>query len=104
MLLTTTDCVEGKKIVSYKGIISGEAILGANIVRDFMAGVRDIIGGRSGAYEEVLVKAKDTALQEISDRARAIGANAVVGVHLDYENLNGTMLMVVVSGTAVTVE
>jgi uncharacterized protein YbjQ (UPF0145 family) len=100
MIVTTTPSVEGQKIVDYKGIVTGEAIMGANIVRDLFAGITDIIGGRSGAYEAKLADARETALAEMEERARAKGANAVVGVDLDYEVINN-MLMVSSSGTAV---
>ena len=102
MILTTTNSVEGRKITAYRGIVVGEAIMGANIVRDFFAGVTDIIGGRSGAYESKLQDARDTAMEELQDRARDAGANAVVGIDLDYEVVGDSMLMVSVSGTAVT--
>ena len=103
MILTTTPSVEGKTITKYCGIITGEAILGANIFRDFFAGVRDIVGGRSGAYEKELGKARQIALEELETEATKVGANAVVGVDLDYEVVGqgGSMLMVSVSGTAV---
>lgn len=101
MIVTTTPSVEGYQIASYKGIVVGEAILGANIIRDVFAGITDIIGGRSGAYEQELQKARDTALAEMEDLAVARGANAVVGVDLDYEVINN-MLMVSASGTAVS--
>lgn len=105
MLLTTTNTVDGKKAVKYYGIVSGEAILGANIFKDFFAGIRDIIGGRSAAYEQELRKAKDIALEEMQQQARSFGANAVIGIDLDYETVGkGTMLMVSASGTAVTLE
>jgi uncharacterized protein YbjQ (UPF0145 family) len=106
MLLTTTPTVEGKKIVTYYGIVSGETIIGANVLRDFMAGLRDFFGGRSGSYEEVLREAKQTALQEMSNEAERMGANAVVGIDLDYETVgsSGSMLMVTCSGTAVRIE
>ena len=105
MLVVTTNTIEGKKITKYFGIVSGEAILGANIFKDFFAGIRDIVGGRSAAYEEELRKAKDIALEEMQMQARSLGANAVIGVDLDYETVgNGTMLMVSASGTAVTLE
>jgi len=100
MIVTTTPSVEGHQIASYKGIVVGEAILGANIIRDVFAGITDILGGRSGAYEEELAKAREVALKEMEDRAKAVGANAVVGVDLDYEVIN-SMLMVSASGTAV---
>ena len=104
MLLTTTNIVEGMKITAYHGIVSGETIIGANVIRDFFASVRDFIGGRSGAYEEVLREAKDTALREMEANAARLGANAVIGIDLDYETVgsNGSMLMVTCSGTAVT--
>lgn len=101
MIVTTTPSVEGYQISSYKGIVVGEAILGANIIRDVFAGITDIIGGRSGAYEQELQKARDTALAEMEELAVARGANAVVGVDLDYEVINN-MLMVSASGTAVS--
>jgi uncharacterized protein YbjQ (UPF0145 family) len=101
MILSTTPNLEGKSIVRYYGIVSGEAILGANIVRDFFAGITDIVGGRSAAYEEELRKAKDIALNEMADQAKKLGANAVLSVDLDYETIGQTMLMVSASGTAV---
>lgn len=100
MIVTTTPSVEGYQIASYKGIVVGEAILGANIIRDVFAGITDILGGRSGAYEQELAKARDVALREMEERAVAVGATAVVGVDLDYEVINN-MLMVSASGTAV---
>lgn len=103
MIITTTPSVEGRRITAYHGIVVGEAILGANVFRDLFAGITDIIGGRSGAYEQELGKARSTALQEMEDRARSMGANAVVGVDLDYEVINN-MLMVSASGTAVTLD
>ena len=106
MLLTTTPSVEGKKIVTYYGIVSGETIIGANAIRDFIAGLRDFFGGRSGTYEEVLRKAKNTALEEMANEAERMGANAVVGIDLDYETVgsSSSMLMVTCSGTAVRIE
>lgn len=103
MLLATTPIIEGKRITTYYGIVSGETIIGANVFRDFFASIRDIVGGRSGSYEEVLREAKDTALKEMSEQARQMGANAVIGVDLDYETVggSGSMLMVTASGTAV---
>lgn len=101
MILTTTPQIEGRTIVEYCGIVSGETIIGANIVRDFLAGIRDLVGGRSQAYEEVLREAKNTALKEMSDQAARLCAQAVVGIDMDYETLNGSMLMVTCSGTAV---
>ncbi len=104
MLLTTTSTLEGRKI-QYLGIVTGEAILGANIFRDFFAKITDVVGGRSGAYEGELRKAKDIAMGEMSDQAKQMGANAVIGIDLDYETIQmgsgGGMLMVSVSGTAV---
>lgn len=101
MILTTTPSVEGRRITAYHGIAVGEAILGANVFRDIFAGITDIIGGRSGAYEKSLGEARETALRELSERAASMGANAVVGIDLDYEVINN-MLMVSASGTAVT--
>jgi len=101
MLVTTTPSVEGHRITQYHGVVVGEAILGANVVRDLFAGITDILGGRSGAYEEELGRARATALKEMEDHAGARGGNAVVGVDLDYEVINN-MLMVSASGTAVT--
>ncbi|PPB79716.1 uncharacterized protein YbjQ (UPF0145 family) [Albidovulum inexpectatum] len=103
MITTTTPSIEGRRITAYKGIVTGEAILGANIFRDLFAQVRDIVGGRSAAYERELGKARRTALAEMEERAAEMGANAVVGVDLDYEVINN-MLMVSASGTAVVVE
>ncbi|MCG9628480.1 heavy metal-binding domain-containing protein, partial [Vibrio mediterranei] len=102
MIVTTTQTVEGKRIVAYKGVIAGEAILGANVFKDMFAGLRDIVGGRSGTYERELQRAREIALKELEQKAADAGANAVVGVDLDYEVLgtgNG-MLMVSASGTA----
>ncbi len=104
MLVTTTSALQGKEIREYKGIVSGEAILGANIFRDFFANIRNIVGGRSGAYEQALREAKEIALREMQEAAEILGANAVVGVDLDYENItsdSGSMLMVTANGTAV---
>ncbi|WP_300520324.1 heavy metal-binding domain-containing protein [Aliiroseovarius sp.] len=102
MIITTTPSVEGQLIAEYHGIVVGEAILGANVFRDVFAAITDIVGGRSGAYEQELGKARDVALRELEERAAEKGANAVVGVDLDYEVINN-MLMVSASGTAVTV-
>jgi uncharacterized protein YbjQ (UPF0145 family) len=102
MILTTTPSVEGYQIAEYKGIVTGEAILGANIFRDLFAGITDIIGGRSGAYEKELARARETALAELEGQAVSRGANAVVGIDLDYEVINN-MLMVSASGTAVRI-
>ena len=106
MLMTTTPSVEGKQIVRYLGVVTGETIIGANVFRDFLAGVRDFFGGRSASYEAVLREAKDTALEEMARQAEALGANAVVGIDLDYETVggSGSMLMVTCSVTAVRVE
>ncbi|NLM20263.1 MAG: heavy metal-binding domain-containing protein [Peptococcaceae bacterium] len=106
MILTTTPSVEGHRILEYCGIVTGEAIMGANIVRDLFAAVTDVIGGRSGAYEDKLQEARDTALRELQERAARMGANAVVGIDLDYEVVgsSGSMLMVSASGTAVRIE
>ena len=106
MIVTTTPAIGNREVTRYLGIVSGEAILGANIFKDVFAGIRDIVGGRSGAYEEELRKAKAIALQDMVDAAAALGANAIVGVDLDYENLGsqGGMLMVSASGTAVVYE
>jgi uncharacterized protein YbjQ (UPF0145 family) len=106
MLITTTPSVEGKRITKYLGIVTGEAILGANVFKDVFAGIRDIVGGRSATYEAELQKARDIALGELEARAQQLGANAVVGVDLDYEVLgaNNGMLMVSASGTAVLLE
>ena len=106
MLITTTNSIEGKKITQYYGLVSGETIIGANIIKDFFAGITDIVGGRSSAYEKTLREAKDIALQEMTQEAQRLGANAVIGVDLDYETLGsgGSMLMVTACGTAVTIE
>ncbi|HEX7108442.1 MAG TPA: heavy metal-binding domain-containing protein [Aestuariivirga sp.] len=106
MLVTTTHSVEGKRIVEYKGLVAGEAILGANLFRDLFASIRDIVGGRSGSYEKVLSDARKTAIGEMTDMAEQLGANAVIGVDLDYETVgtNGSMLMVTAAGTAVRLE
>lgn len=101
MLLTTTSTIEGKVIEQYYGMVSGETIIGANIVRDFLAGIRDIVGGRSGSYEQVLKEAKEEAIREITAQAHAMGANAIIEIDLDYETVGGTMLMVTAAGTAV---
>lgn len=107
MLKTTTPNIEGKQIVEYHGLVSGEAILGANFVKDFFASIRDIVGGRSQAYEKELQKAKDIAIGEMEEKALEVGANAIVGIDLDYETIgmgSGNMLMVSASGTAVTIK
>ena len=101
MLTTTTPSIEGKTITDYKGIVAGEAIMGANVVRDLFASITDIVGGRSGAYEEKLIDARKIALNEMTDQAQTLGANAVVGVDIDYEVVREGMLMVTAAGTAV---
>ena len=102
MIVTTTHIVQGQTAEEYLGVVTGETILGANIMKDLFAGVRDIVGGRSGAYEKELRKARVLAMREMEDAAAELGANAVIGVDLDYETVsNGSMLMVTVSGTAV---
>jgi uncharacterized protein YbjQ (UPF0145 family) len=105
MILTTTPNVEGHRIIDYLGVVAGEAILGTNFFRDFFANIRDIVGGRSGAYEKELRRAREIAFQEIQEEALKVGANAIVGIDLDYEVMGdtGSMLMVSVSGTAVKV-
>ena len=106
MITTTTNTIEGKQIKAYLGLVTGEAIMGANVFRDFMAGITDLIGGRSGTYESKLADARETALQELQDIAQQKGANAVVGIDIDYEVLgaNNGMLMVTATGTAVKTE
>lgn len=108
MLITTTPNLEGHKITKYHGLVSGEAILGANIFKDIFASITDIVGGRSGAYEKELREAKDIAIKEMTEQAQTLGANAIVGVDLDYETISaggrGGMLMVSASGTAVNYE
>jgi uncharacterized protein YbjQ (UPF0145 family) len=104
MLIVTTPTIEGRRITEYIGLVSGEAILGANVFHDIFASIRDIVGGRSGAYEAELNRAKEIAIREMADEARRQGANAVVGVDLDYETVGRSMLMVSASGTAVKVE
>ncbi|CAA7626203.1 YbjQ family protein [Magnetospirillum sp. UT-4] len=104
MIVTTTNSVEGRRIDAYLGIVSGDAVMGSNLFRDMFASIRDIVGGRAGSYESLLQEAKDTALAEMVERARALGADAVVGVDLDYQVIGGdskTMLMVGANGTAV---
>jgi uncharacterized protein YbjQ (UPF0145 family) len=107
MLITTTNNLEGKKVLKYLGMVSGEAIMGANLFKDFFAGITDIIGGRSGAYENELRKAKEIALEEMKIEAQKLGANAIIAVDLDYETIgsgSGNMLMVSANGTAVIIE
>jgi len=106
MIITTTNAIEGKRILEYKGIVFGEVISGVNFIKDFKAGLTNFFGGRSGSYENELIEAREAALRELEERAMAIGGNAVVGVDVDYEVLGqgGSMLMVTVSGTAVLVD
>jgi uncharacterized protein YbjQ (UPF0145 family) len=105
MIVTTTNAIEGRAIAAYKGIVTGKAILGTNIFRDLFAGIRDLVGGRSASYEKVLREARETAIAELEAKASELGADAVIGVDIDYENVStggsGSMLMVSVSGTAV---
>ena len=103
MIITTTPAIEGKSIVEYYGVVTGEAIMGANIFRDFFASITDIVGGRSAAYEKELGKARRVAMSEMEEQAKELGGNAVVGVDLDYEVIRDGMLMVTVSGTAVKI-
>ena len=105
MILTTTPTLEGYTIREYKGVVTGETIIGANVFKDFFAGIRDIVGGRAGSYEKVLRDAKDISLKEMIKRAEDMGANAVIGIDIDYETIGerGSMLMVTTSGTAVVI-
>ena len=105
MILTTTPNIEGYKILEYKGLVTGETIIGANFIKDIFAGIRDIVGGRSKSYEKVLQEGKETSIQEMMQRAQELGANAIVGIDIDYETIGqgGSMLMVVCSGTAVRI-
>ena len=105
MIITTTPTIEGRPIKEYKVIVTGETIIGANFLKDFLAGIRDFIGGRSGAYEKVLREGKETSILEMMQRAEVLGANAIVGIDLDYETVGqgGSMLMVTCSGTAVVI-
>ena len=104
MILTTTPSLEGHRITRYLGLVEGDAILGANVFKDLFAGIRDIVGGRSAAYEQELAKAKQISVGEMQQRAQSLGANAIVGIDLDYETVGNSMLMVSASGTAVYVE
>ncbi len=106
MIITTTPTIEGKKIVKYLGIVAGEVIEGANVFRDIAAAFRDVVGGRASAYEEILIRGREEAIEEMKERARAMGANAIVGIDLDYEVLgqSGGILLISASGTAVVVE
>lgn len=106
MLITTTNTIEGKRISAYFGIVSGETIIGANIVKDFFASITDIVGGRAGRYEQVLREAKEIAIKEMSEQAARLGANAIIAVDLDYETIgdSGSMMMVSAAGTAVRLD
>lgn len=101
MIISTTHDIQGKPVTEYLGVVTGEAIVGANVVRDIMATVRDVVGGRSGAYEEELRKARALALEEMQQEAEKLGASAIIGVDIDYESIRGSMLMVTAAGTAV---
>ncbi len=105
MILSTTPQIEGRPVREYKGVVTGETIIGANIFKDLFAGIRDIVGGRSSSYEKVLREAKDTSMREMMERAQAMGANAILGIDIDYETIGeaNSMLMVATSGTAVVV-
>lgn len=106
MILTTTPTIEGHTIREYKGVVAGETIIGANFVKDFFASIRDVVGGRSGSYEKVLMEARETSMKEMRERAAQSGANAIVGIDVDYETIgqSGSMLMVATSGTAVVID
>ena len=105
MILSTTPTIDGYTIRGYKGVVTGETIIGANVFKDFFAGIRDIVGGRAGSYEKVLREAKNTSMEEMQERAMKLGANAIIGIDVDYETIgqNNSMLMVAVSGTAVVI-
>ena len=105
MILTTTPQIEGHPIREYKGLVTGETIIGANVIKDIKASIKDFFGGRSGSYERVLIEAKETSLKEMTERAQSMGANAIVGIDIDYETIGekGSMLMVAASGTAVVI-
>ncbi len=105
MVITTTPTIEGHPVREYKGVVTGETIIGANVIKDFMASLTDFFGGRSGQYEKVLIEAKDTAMREMMQRAQQMGANAIVGIDIDYETVgqSGSMLMVSTSGTAAVI-
>lgn len=105
MILTTTPQIEGHPIREYKGLVTGETIIGANVIKDIKASIKDFFGGRSGSYERVLIEAKETSLKEMTERAQSMGANAIVGIDIDYETVGerGSMLMVATSGTAVVI-
>jgi len=104
VIVTTTTSLEGKRVTKYLGVVTGETIVGANIIRDIQARFRDVFGGRSGAYEQELRKAREAALQEMQEEAEKLGANAILAVDIDYETIGGSMLMVTASGTAAIVE
>ncbi|WP_079505433.1 YbjQ family protein [Mesobacillus jeotgali] len=104
MIVTTTSALQGKEVDSYLGIVSGEAIMGANVVRDFLASVTDVIGGRSSAYENKLAEGREIAIREMEDKARRMGANAIIGVDLDFETLREGMMMCIATGTAVKIK
>lgn len=106
MILTTTPTIEGHTIREYKGIVAGETIIGANFMKDFFASIRDIVGGRSGSYEKVLMEARETSMAEMKQRAAQLGANAIVGIDVDYETIgeSSSMFMVATSGTAVVID
>jgi uncharacterized protein YbjQ (UPF0145 family) len=101
MIITTTDGVEGKRVTAYLGVISADVVMGSNAIRDFFASVRDWVGGRAGSYEKVLADARREAVEELAEKAAKLGADAVIGVDLDYQSVGGTMLMVAANGTAV---
>mgnify|MGYP000345515136 FL=1 len=105
MILSTTPTIEGHTIKEYKGVVTGETIIGANFIKDFFAGIRDVLGGRSKSYEKVLAEARDESMREMQERAFMLGANAIVGIDIDYETVGegNSMLMVAVSGTAVNI-
>lgn len=103
MIMTTTSTLQGKEVEEYLDLVSGEAIMGANVVRDFLAGITDIIGGRSGAYENKLAEGREIAVQEMKEKARRLGANAIIGIDLDFETLRDGMMLCVATGTAVRV-
>lgn len=104
MIVTTTSTLQGREVVSYMGIVSGEAIMGANVVRDFLASVTDVIGGRSSAYENKLAEGREIAIREMEDKARRMGANAIIGVDLDFETLREGMMMCIATGTSVKIK
>ncbi|NKE07507.1 MULTISPECIES: YbjQ family protein [Mesobacillus] len=104
MIVTTTSTLQGREVESYMGIVSGEAIMGANVVRDFLASVTDVIGGRSSAYENKLAEGREIAIREMEDKARRMGANAIIGVDLDFETLREGMMMCIATGTAVKIK